>query len=89
LAHIWKGCAHIHFQQLLQLWFSGLPQKKGFPILSVCGGKAEHVVFVRWLPGAERHQSNFQRYGTLEDGHIYLWFHQFSQCACILHLDIN
>jgi hypothetical protein len=25
--HIWQACAYPHFQQLLQLWFCGLPQK--------------------------------------------------------------
>jgi hypothetical protein len=52
---------HLHFQQCLQLYmFFWAATKNEFPILSVCG-KAEHVIFVRWLPrvGAERHNSTF------------------------------
>jgi hypothetical protein len=28
--HIWQAYAYPHFQQLLQLWFFGLPQKMDF-----------------------------------------------------------
>jgi hypothetical protein len=39
LAHIWQGCAHLHFQQLWQLWFSGLPQKGISHFISVREGQ--------------------------------------------------
>jgi hypothetical protein len=49
--HISQGCACPYFQQLLQLWFCGIPPKNCiFHFTSVRG--PERAIFVRWLPRA-------------------------------------
>jgi hypothetical protein len=83
--HIWQACAYPHFQQLFQLWFSGVP--KNWFLFYQCMGDFLWGGY-KLRAGYKMDHSNFQRYGTLKNGHTWGYINFLGVHAYIAFLDI-